>query len=84
MVTEFEIPTEAICHVCGKPMRVIHHEGRAAALGFKIPDGGIFTIECCGHQLRIDDEDVEREIVKLLESYHASVEQRREMGTKRV
>ena len=67
-----DIPPEAICHICGEPMKVLHHEHRARALGFKIPDGGIFTIECHGFQLRIDDEEAEREVVRLLEAYHAS------------
>lgn len=65
------IPAEAICRACGQPMKVVRHDGRASALGFKVPPGGIFTIECCGDQLRIEDEEVEREVVRLLESYHA-------------
>ena len=67
-----DIPREALCHICGEPMRVLHHEQRAIALGFKVPEGGIFTIECHGFQLRIDDEEAEQEVVKLLEAYHAT------------
>jgi hypothetical protein len=69
-----DILPEAICHICGEPMKVLHHEHRALALGFKIPEGGIFTIECHGFQLRIEDEEAEREVVKLLEAYHSSKE----------
>jgi len=68
------IPPEAICHICGQPMKVLHHEQRALALGFKIPAGGLFTIECHGFQLRIEEEEVEREVVKLLEAYHATAD----------
>src|SRR4051794_18378208 len=71
MATDFPIPAEAICHVCGKPMRVIRSEGLAAAMGFKVPEGQIVTIECCDHQLRIEDEEVKSEVVSLLEASHA-------------
>jgi hypothetical protein len=65
------IPPEAICDVCAKPMRVNRHGGRAAALGLKDSDREFFTIECCGAQLRIEDEDAERALVKLLDEFHA-------------
>ena len=71
MTTILEIPPEAICHVCGKPMRVVHHEELAAALGFKIPEGEIVTIECCEYQIRIEDDDARSEVIRILESYHA-------------
>jgi hypothetical protein len=70
-MADLKIPPEAICDECAKPMRVIRHGARAAALGLKVPMGRFFTIECCGSQLRIEDEDVELKLVKLLDAFHA-------------
>lgn len=72
MKTNIRVPSEAICHVCGSPMKVIHHENRAASLGFKMSEGELWTIECCGYELRIEDDSVAREVKQILEAYHAS------------
>lgn len=44
---------------------------RATALGLKVPREDFFTIGCCGFRLRIEDPQVEREIVALLEAHQA-------------
>lgn len=72
MKNEIEIPPEAICRVCGEPMKVVRWADRARAAGLKVPGGEITTIECHDYVLTIDDEEVAQEVVKLLDSYHAA------------
>ena len=74
MLTDLQIPDEAICHICGKPMRVVRSEERARALGLRVPEGGITTIQCHDYYLTIEDEDVAQEIIKLLDAYHAAAD----------
>ena len=74
MAIDWKIPDEAICHICGKPMKVMRYGDRARALGLNVPGGEITTIECHDYVLTIEDEDVAQDIIKLLDAYHASTE----------
>jgi hypothetical protein len=73
MAVDFKIPDELICRACGQPMKVVHHDVRAAALGVRLPEGDNSTIECCDQQIIIDDEEAELQAKQLLESYHTRV-----------
>ena len=64
-----EIPPQAICHKCGKPMRVIDLSAQAARLGVQVPADS-FVIECCGANLIVEDVDVARALRDLLLAYH--------------
>jgi hypothetical protein len=75
MSADLGIPEEAICPVCGEPMRVVRSGERARALGLQVPGGEITTIQCHDYYLTIEDEDVAQEMIKLLDAYHASREQ---------
>ena len=80
MATDFKIPDQALCPICGTPMRVIRYEDRARALGLTVPERGIPSIECHGYQLIIEDDEEAEEIMKLLEAYHASMSPEGEMA----
>jgi hypothetical protein len=61
MIAINDLPDLAICHVCGQPMRVVELGPEAARLGVKVPDGS-YVIECCGHELTMEDESARVEL----------------------
>ena len=82
MIDVRNIPDYAICHKCGQPMKVVELGPQAARLGVKIPDGS-YVIECCGHELTIDDEPARLALKNLLLAYHGqeASAQRSETGS---
>jgi elongation factor P--(R)-beta-lysine ligase len=64
MVLFNDIPEYAICHKCGKPMKVIDLH---AKYGMR---EGAFTIECCEHELTIEDDQEAEEVKEILLAYH--------------
>lgn len=69
MIQRTDIPDMAICPACGQPMKVIDLAKKAADLGIHVPEGG-FTIECCGGQLYMEDEEARIMLRDLLLAYH--------------
>ena len=69
MIETKDIPDYAICQKCGQPMRVVELGPQAARLGVKIAEGS-YVIECCSHELTIDDEPVRIALKDLLLAYH--------------
>lgn len=69
MIRKSEIPEIAICDKCDEPMKVIELSEKAAKLGVQVTKGS-YSIECCGFQLTIDDNDAHAELVNILLAYH--------------
>lgn len=69
MFTIDDVPELAICPKCGNPMKVVFLEPLATKLGFKV-DEGAFSIECCGGELTIDDNDLANRLKEVLLAYH--------------
>jgi len=74
MITKDQIPEEAICHVCGEPMKVIDLTAKAAELGMSVPEENSYVIECCNHELTIEDDEEFRQLRDMLLEYHRGVD----------
>jgi hypothetical protein len=62
-----------LCHVCGKPMRLIDVRAKAAALGYRIPgDDEQYVIQCCGYTLTIEDPDQYQTAIRNLKQYRGA------------
>ena len=70
MIDTDEIPEFLICHVCGRPMKLVDVSALARSLG-SILRSGSYSIECCDFELTIDDPDLASEALRTLLEYHS-------------
>ena len=60
-----------ICHICGKPMQLVGLRAKAARLGVRLPnDEEQYVIQCCGHEMTIDDPELAEIATRNLKKYH--------------
>lgn len=60
-----------LCHVCGKPMKMNGIRAKALKLGLRLPnDEEQYVIQCCGHELTIDDPAMAEAAFRNLKKYH--------------
>jgi hypothetical protein len=74
MVTKEEIPDEAICHICGQPMKVFDLSAEAERHGMRLPEANSYSIRCCDHELTVEDYGEFRRIRDLLAAYHGGIQ----------
>jgi hypothetical protein len=70
MTAREQLPDDAICHVCGSPMKVIDLAPLAKELGVHVPREHSYSIECCDFELTVDDDEEFRHLCELLREYH--------------
>jgi hypothetical protein len=58
------------CPRCGNQRRLVDQKSRAEMVGLKWPENvPHYTVECCGYQLSIEDDNLFQKVIELLKEH---------------